>query len=37
MVERHYGHLSDQYLRSQVAAHALSLDVDVDVDVNDLT
>jgi integrase len=27
MVERHYGHLSDQYLRSQVAAHALSLDV----------
>ena len=26
MVERHYGHLSDPYLESQVAAHALSLE-----------
>jgi integrase len=25
MVERHYGHLSDKYLREQVAAHTLSL------------
>ena len=28
MVERHYGHLSNQYLREQVAAHTLSLGVD---------